>query len=299
MIRNRYHGTNIMALRIDAHQHFWDLSRTEFDYEWVKTDNFAAINKTFLPEHLQPHLTSTHIAHSVVVQTQHKLAENEWALNLAENNPFIAGVVGWVDLSSNECEEHVLALKENPKFVGIRHVTQDEPDENFIVGDLILRGLGVLEKHTVPFDLLFYVQHLKHAVTLGQTFPDLPLVIDHLAKPTIKTGEITDWASDLRTAAEFPNIHCKLSGLITEATWNTWTPADLRPYIETALEAFGPRRCMFGSDWPVCKLAGSYEQVYGALMEVVGDLSLDEQDWILGKTATEFYRLKLETPHLP
>ena len=298
MIRNRHHRKNIMALRIDAHQHFWDLSRTEFDYDWVKTDHLAVINETFLPEHLQPHLASTHIDHSVVVQTQHKLAENEWALNLAKKNPFIAGVVGWVDLSSIECEEHILALKENPKFVGIRHVTQDEPDDDFIVGDLILRGLAVLEKHTVPFDLLFYVQHLKHAVKLGRTFPDLPLVIDHLAKPTIKTGEITDWASDLRAAAQFSNIHCKLSGLITEATWNEWTPADLRPYIETALEAFGPRRCMFGSDWPVCKLAGSYEQVYGALMEVVGDLSRDEQDWILGKTATEFYQLKLDTPGL-
>ena len=173
-------------------------------------------------------------------------------------------------------------------------MTQDEPDDDFIVRSEILRGLKTLEKHSVPFDLLFYTKHLHHAAQLARELPELPMVVDHISKPKIKDGIIEGWQTDLRQAAEAPNIFCKLSGMITEADWQNWKPADLKPYVEIALDAFGPERCLFGSDWPVCELAGSYEQVHGALVEVLGPLSESENARIFGETAIEFYRLQVD-----
>lgn len=274
---------------IDAHQHFWKLS--QFDYSWLESDTHEPIRRNFLPADLEPLIDDVGVTKSVIVQTQHRLAENDWALELAEGNDRIAGVVGWVDLASEECEQQIERYKDVPKFVGVRHITQDEPDNDFIVRPDVLRGLKVLEKHNVPFDLLFYVKHLHHAQTLGESLPNLPMVVDHLAKPEIKAGNIDNWQSNLRTAAKFPNIYCKLSGMVTEADWQNWKPKDLKPYVDIALEAFGPSRCMYGSDWPVCTLAGSYQQVFDALVEVLGPISDDERDQIFRKTATEFYRL--------
>jgi L-fucono-1,5-lactonase len=250
------------------------------------------IRRSFLPEDLATHIGNVGVERTVFVQTQHNVEENRWVLGLAEQHDFIAGVVGWVDLASDECESQLLEFKDHPKFVGIRHVTQDEPDNDFIIRDDVVRGLRVLEKHSVPFDLLFYTKHLRHAASLATMLPGLPMVIDHLAKPKIKDGIIDGWREDLQSAAQHPNIYCKLSGMITEADWNRWKPSDLRPYVETALEAFGPERCMFGSDWPVCELAGSYQQVYEALREIVGDLSPSELEQIFGGTATRFYGLR-------
>jgi len=265
-----------MPPTIDAHQHFWQLSRPGYDYDWLDDPAKASIRRDYLPEHLAPLIGSVGVERTVFVQTQHNLLENAWVLELAEKNPFVAGVVGWVDLASPACEEQVQEFWRYSKFVGVRHITHDEPDDDFIVRPEVLRGLAVLEQHRVPFDLLFHVKHLKHATTLAHRFPDLPMVIDHLAKPQIKAGRIDDWLPLFNAAAECPNLYCKLSGMVTEADWQTWTPADLRPYVETALELFGPERCMFGSDWPVCELAGSYEQVYRALDEVLPLLSNDE-----------------------
>ena len=279
-----------MATTIDAHQHFWQLD-LPFDYAWLNAPAHVPIRRDFLPEHLEPLLRSASVGYSIFVQTQHNLDENRWALDLADHHPFIAGVVGWVDLAGPDCEGQLLELLEHPKFVGVRHVTQDEPDDDFIVRDDVLRGLAVLEKHGVPFDLLFYVKHLRHAATLARRFPSLPLVIDHLAKPRIKEGRTDDWLPHLRAAAACPNVYCKLSGMVTEADWHNWTAADLRPYVQTALDVFGPERCMFGSDWPVCELAGSYERVYHAQVEALGPISAAERDAIFGGTATRFYRL--------
>lgn len=283
-----------MTTRIDSHQHFWQLSKP-FDYSWLDAEAMAPICRDYLPADLEPQIQAVGIDHTVFVQTQHNVAENEWALELAEQNDFISGVVGWVDLANDQCEEQLLQFKDRPKFVGVRHITQDEPDDNFIVRDGILRGLRVLEKHNVPFDLLFYVKHLKHARELARLFPNLSMVIDHLAKPRIKDHAVDDWIENFRAAAKFPNMYCKLSGMITEADWENWQPADLRPYVETALDAFGPDRCMYGSDWPVCELAGSYEQVHSALAEVLGPLSESENAKIFGGTAQEFYQLELAT----
>jgi len=276
---------------IDAHQHFWQLSQP-FDYSWLDNPDLAAIRRDYLPVDLKPHLEATGVQQSIFVQTQHNLAENRWVLAMAEENDWLVGIVGWVDLASEACEEQLLELKEQPKFVGIRHVTQDEPDEDFIIRSEILRGLKVLEKHQVPFDLLFYVQHLKHADHLGRELSELPMVIDHLSKPKIKVQSIDDWLPQLKAAAQHENIYCKLSGMITEADWENWQPANLKPYIDAALELFGPRRCMFGSDWPVCELAGSYEQVHGALKEVLGSISNDEAHEIFEGTARRFYRIE-------
>ena len=281
-----------MSKIIDAHQHFWQHSQP-FDYSWQDGDVMAPIRRDYLPSDLLPHLENTGVDASVFVQTQHNVEENRWVLGLAEENDFVVGVVGWVDLASEECEEQLLEIKGHPKFVGIRHVTQDEPDDDFIVRSEVIRGLKVLEKHGVPFDLLFYVKHLKHATTLARELRGLPMVIDHLSKPRIKEQVTEDWIDNFKAAAEFPNIYCKLSGMITEADWQNWRPADLKPYVETAFEAFGPERLMYGSDWPVCELAGTYEQQHAALIEVLGSLSKSESEAIFGGTATKFYGLQV------
>ncbi len=279
-----------MALTIDAHQHFWKRS-LPFNYGWLDAPQNAAISHDFLPEDLRPLLESVHVDQSIFVQTQHNLEENRWVLGLAEQHPFLAGVVGWVDLASEECESQLLEFKDHPKFVGIRHVTQDEPDDNFIVREDVLRGLSVLEKHGVPFDLLFYVKHLHHVPALAARLPDLPMVIDHLAKPEIKATRTDNWLPNFRAAAKFANVYCKLSGMITEADWLHWTANDLKPYVQSALDLFGPERLMFGSDWPVCELAGSYQRVYEALVEALGPITPSERERIFGGTATAFYGL--------
>lgn len=275
---------------IDAHQHFWQLDRP-FDYGWLEEPDKQPIRRDYLPADLKPHLDATGIDKSVFVQTQHNVDENRWVLQLAEQNDFIAGVVGWVDLASEACEDQLLEFKDHPKFVGIRHITQDEPDDDFIIRPEVIRGLKVLEKHQLPFDLLFFTKHLKHAVKLANELPELPMVIDHLSKPEIASGRIDEWRTDLQNAAKFPNMYCKLSGMITEADWSKWQPADLKPYVDVALEAFGPSRCMYGSDWPVCELAGSYEQQHAALLECIGGLSESESAQIFGTTASAFYGL--------
>lgn len=274
-------------MRIDAHQHFWEIGR--FDTSWMDSPELAPLRRDFLPGHLNEEIARVDIDRTVFVQTQHNLEENRWVLALADEHDFIAGVVGWVDLASEAVEDQLTEFTSHPKFVGIRHITHDESDDRFILREDIGRGLKVLEKHQIPFDLLFFVKHLGHAKTLAAAMPDLPLVIDHLAKPEIAAGNIEDWAKELAAAALHPNLYCKLSGLVTEAGWDTWKAADLMPYIETALEAFGADRCMFGSDWPVCTLAANYQEVHAALLESLSSISEDERSMIFGGTAARFY----------
>ena len=277
---------------IDAHQHFWQLGKP-FNYGWLHSERHQRICRDYLPADLRPILGRCGVGKTVFVQTQHDLAETRWGLELSDANDFIAGVVGWVDLRSQECEEQLDEFLAHPRFVGVRHIVQDEPDEDFVIRPEFLRGLGVLERKGVAYDLLFYHQHLGHAATLGERFPELRLVIDHLSKPRIREGMLDPWRKQLRAAARFPNVYCKLSGMVTEADWVNWRAADLRPYVEEALEAFGVERCMFGSDWPVCELAGGYGEVLSALVSAMGGLTPTENARIFGGTAAEFYRLKL------
>lgn len=274
---------------IDAHHHFWQ--RDLFNYSWLDEPPLAAINRDFLPADLEPLIRAAGVDRTVFVQTQHKLDETRWALGLAAQHAFLAGVVGWVDLASPDCEQQLLAFKASPKFKGVRHVTQDEPDVDFIVRDDVLRGLRVLERHGVPFDLLVYLRQLPHAATLARTLPDLPIVLDHLGKPRIKARSLDDWLPHFRAASAFPNVVCKLSGMITEADWQGWTADDLRPYVRTALDLFGPDRLIFGSDWPVCELAGTYAEVKGALIDALGAISEAERSAIFGGTAARVYGL--------
>jgi L-fuconolactonase len=280
-----------MGLVVDAHQHFWQRSQRGFNYGWLDAPRMKPIAGDFLPRDLEPLLKKVGVDYSVFVQTQHNAAENDWVLGLADAHPFLAGVVGWVDLASPRCEEQLVDFRKHRKAVGIRHVVHDEPDDDWIVRDDVLRGLGVLERHGVPFDLLFFPRHLRHAATLARKFPGLPLVIDHLAKPRIKEGRMEGWLEDLRAAAAFPNVYCKLSGMVNEADWRGWTAGDLRPYVQTALEFFGPGRCMYGSDWPVSAAVAGYERVFHGLVEALGPIGEGERGQIFGGTAIEFYRL--------
>ena len=194
---------------IDSHHHFWDRSLSQFDYSWQENPELKKICQSFLPEHLKPQIDAAGVDKTIFVQTQHSLLENDWVLDLSKSHDWIAGIVGWVDLASPDCESQVERLQEHSKFVGVRHVVQDEPDDNFIVRDDVLRGLKVLENHGVPYDLLFYVKHLKHASTLAEKFPNLKLVINHLAKPQIKYRQWEGWIENFKTAAQHPNIWCK------------------------------------------------------------------------------------------
>lgn len=276
-------------LVIDAHQHFWDL--THFDYPWMSGPELAPLRRDYLPADLEPLLGPAGVDRSVFVQARHDVEESRWVLGLSERHSFLAGVVGWVDLASDACEEQLAELRRHPAFVGIRHITHDEPDDDWIVREEVLRGLKLLERHGVPFDLLFRPRHLRHVPTLARRLPDLPMVIDHLAKPAIRERRMDGWREELEAAARFPNIHCKLSGMVTEADWEAWTPADLAPYVRVALEAFGPERLMFGSDWPVSNLCGSYGQVVDALREALGDVGDEARARIFGGTAERFYGL--------
>lgn len=279
-----------MQGRIDAHHHLWR-RRPSLDYRWLDRPELEPIARDFLPADLDPLIRQAGVVKTVLVQTQHDTRENDWALGIADACPFVAGVVGWVDLASPDCEKQLLAVKDHPKFVGVRHVTQDEPDDDFIIRKEVLRGLRVLERHGVPFDLLFYVKHLHHVPKLAEALPDLPMVIDHLAKPRIKEHGINDWLPDFKAAARFPNIYCKLSGMVTEANWYSWTSDDLRPYVGRALDEFGADRLMFGSDWPVSNLAGTYQEVVDGLIEALGPISTSEHEQIFSGTARRFYKL--------
>ena len=273
---------------IDAHHHFWEIGR--FDYVWMDAPVLLPLRQNFLPEDLSPILRRLNVKRSVFVQTISNLEENRWIFSLMDRYDFLAGMVGWIDLTSDAIEEQLDEFADHSKFVGVRHQTHDEPD-GWLDRPDVLRGLGALARRSLPFDLLLFPKHLKYVPELARRFPDLPMVINHIAKPSIKEGRLDDWEPTFREAARCENVYCKLSGMITEADWEYWKPADLRPYIEIVLEAFGPSRLMFGSDWPVCTLAGGYERAFKALAENTSDLSEAEQAAIWGETAKQFYNL--------
>jgi len=250
--------------------------------------------QNYLPSQLEPILKECSVAQTILVQASNSLAETYWLLNLAERHPFIAGVVGWVDLQHPEMEQELEVLTVDPKFKGVRHLVESEPADDWLVEPSVLRGLRVLEKHRVSYDLLVHTRHLKHVKALAEACPDLRLVIDHMAKPPIASREVADWARALKEVSAYPNISCKLSGLVTEANGTSWTPEDLKPYVERAVEFFGPRRMMFGSDWPVCLLASSYLQVLESFQLLLAGLAEEDRNRIFGENATEFYRLRGE-----
>jgi L-fuconolactonase len=280
-------------MKIDSHQHFWNYSAD--DYSWIGA-GMERLARDYLPADLEAVAAPEGITGSVAVQARQSLVESRWLLGLAERQPFIRGVVGWVDLRSDRVADDLAALAPQQKFVGVRHVVQDEPDPRFLLGEAFVRGLRHLHQFGLTYDLLLYPQQLPAAVELAGLLPEQPFVLDHLAKPRItspiKTSEFAGWRRDIEALAHHGNVCCKLSGLVTEAAWRQWQPTDFRPFLEVALTAFGPERLMFGSDWPVCLLSADYADVAAIVRDFIAPLSPAEQAQIWGGTASRFYALK-------
>jgi len=275
---------------IDSHQHFWQPGR--FDYPWMNS-SLGVLYRDYLPDQLEPILAQNGVVKTVLVQASNSVEESRWLLKLADRYAFIAAVVGWVDLTSADVDRQLDELTSQPKFKGVRHLVESEPADDWLVQPQVLRGLKRLSTYGVSYDLLVHTRHLKHIQKVVDACPDLKLVVDHMAKPPIAKGAIETWRQELRQVAGNANIHCKLSGLVTEANWTSWTTDDLRPYVDCAFELFGSSRLLFGSDHPVCLLAASYERVLESFRELLTDLSADEQERIFGRNAAEFYRLNV------
>ncbi len=275
-------------MKIDAHHHLWRY--TKEDYGWIDP-GMAAIARDFLPADLAGETKAAGIDATVAVQARQSLEETAWLLDLAKRHSLIAGVVGWVDLCSPALPGQLERLSSQPRLAGVRHVVQDEPDDQFMLRADFLRGIGLLARFGLTYDILVFPRHLPVARRLVERFPGQPFVLDHIAKPAIKTGELEPWAADLRGLAAFPNVTCKVSGMVTEADWQGWQPADFRPYLDVIFEAFGPARIMFGSDWPVCRLAAGYSQVVSLVADYTASLSPTEQAQVWGGTARRFYGL--------
>jgi len=257
----------------------------------MKSDN-EVLYRNYLPAQLEPVLTENGVSGTVLVQASNSMAESRWLLALAEENSFIAGVVGWVDLMNTvELESQLQKLTANKKFKGVRHLVESEPADDWLLRREVVDGLKRLSAHGLTFDLLVHQRHLKYARIAADQCPELSLVIDHLAKPPIARQEFDEWARELRPFATYSNVYCKLSGLVTEANWTTWKTDDLRPYVDYALELFGPERLMFGSDYPVCLLAASYKQVLDSFQELLKELSAGEREQVFSSNAARFYRL--------
>lgn len=274
-------------MKIDAHHHFWHYNTQ--DYGWI-SDEMAVLRRDFLPADLKPELDRAGIDRVVSVQARQCIEETEWLLKLAEENDFIAGVVGWLPIASPEFPALLEKFAANPKLRAIRHVVQDEPDDRFILGEAFNRGIDRLLAAHLVYDILIFERHLPYATEFVKNHsPEQVFVLDHIAKPKIAAGEMQPWADNLRKLAAFPNVYCKLSGLVTEADIHNWTPDQLRPYVETVLDAFGPERVMFGSDWPVCTCATDYSAWRGLVGEFISRLSETEQAQIMGGTALKAY----------
>ncbi|NUP95744.1 MAG: amidohydrolase family protein [Planctomycetaceae bacterium] len=284
-----------MTARIDAHQHFWKLARG--DYRWLGPE-LAPLYRDFGPQDLAPLRARHGIAGSVVVQAADTLAETEFLLKIAGNEPSVLGVVGWVELESRNAPDTLARLAQHPKFVGVRPMLQDLADERWILRESVAPALHALVELDLAFDALVKPRHLPHLVTLVERHPELRIVIDHGAKPDIAAGPgwsgFSAWVSHLRTLGRQPLLHCKLSGLATEARAD-WTPEDLRPHVDALLGAFGPERMMWGSDWPVVELGGGYDRWASVSHALVAPLNPAERLALFGATAAGFYGLELNT----
>ncbi|MEQ2008590.1 MAG: amidohydrolase family protein [Limisphaerales bacterium] len=275
-------------MTIDSHQHFWKYTPAE--YPWMKPE--WPIRRDFLPPDLAREMAKVGIVGCVAVQAQQTVAEARWLLSLADAEPFIKGVVGWVDMQSERVEEQLAELAQHPRFVGVRHVVQDEPDDNFMLRPACQRGIGKLRQFNLAYDFLLFPKQLPAAIQLVANFPEQRFVLDHIAKPPIAAGSLSPWREQLRELAQAPNVWCKVSGIVTEARWDGWRAEDFRPYLDVVFAAFGVERLMFGTDWPVCTLAGSYEQVHTLVNDYTRGLTVEAREKFFGGNAAEFYRLR-------
>lgn len=275
-------------MRIDSHQHFWELD--VLPYPWMPPAP-NPLRRNYLPPDLKPHLDGARFDGCVTVQAAQVDAEAEWMLGLADKYPFIKGVVAWVNLKDPNVGKRLDQLQKHSRFKGIRHLIHDEPDVKWALQPDVIRGLKELERRDIPYDLLLRPPHLPIVKPLVDALPKLRMVIDHIAKPLIKDKVMEPWAKQMEEISKIPQIYVKLSGMITEADQKNWKASDLGPYVHHVYQLWGPDRCMFGSDWPVCRLAGEWKQVLAAFTQSLGPLQQDVREKILGETATKFYRL--------
>ncbi|WP_340401788.1 amidohydrolase family protein [Paenibacillus sp. FSL H8-0079] len=275
-------------MKLDAHQHFWEYNVA--DYGWIG-EEMKAIRQSFLPEDLEPLLVQSGMDGCIVVQARQSLTETEWLLQLADRYECIKGVVGWVDLCSDEVRTQLELFASNPCLKGVRHVIQDEVDLKYVLREDFQRGISLLKEYDLAYDLLVSKEQLPYAVELVKAFPEQRFVLDHLAKPDIKSGILSPWKEALESLAAQPNAYCKLSGIVTEADWANWTPKDFTPYLNIAIEAFGAERLMFGSDWPVSNVSATYSDVYGLIITRINALPIADQQMILGGTCAAFYQI--------
>lgn len=276
---------------VDAHHHVWDPATA--DYPWL-TDDVAVIRRRFTPGDLAPELAAAGVDATVLVQTRSSQEETAEFLALAADTPFIRGVIGWVDLTDPGVAEAIAALRADPaqdRLVGIRHQAHDEPDSEWLLRDDVVRGIGAVGAAGLAYDLLVRPRELPAALQLARALPDVRFVIDHLAKPPIAAGELEPWRDVISGFSGLDHVACKVSGLVTEADWSSWTPDDLQPYMDHAIEVFGPMRLLFGSDWPVCLLAATYGEVVETALTTLRALSVVEQAAVMGGNATRIYGL--------
>jgi L-fuconolactonase len=276
-------------MRIDSHQHFWRYSPVE--YAWID-DSMAALRRDFLPADARCEMDRARVDACVAVQARQSLEETRWLLELADANPFVAGVVGWIDLQSSEAAAQLETFTQHPKLVGVRHIVQSEADDRFMLRPEFCRGISLLADRGLTYDILIYPKHLPAAVELVSRFPQQRFILDHLAKPDIRAREMREWEKGIRALAEYPLVFCKLSGLVTEADWANWTPDHIRAYFDVAFDCFGSSRLLFGSDWPVCMVAADYRQVVSLVENYMADRPDAEREAIMGGNAVRLWRLE-------
>jgi L-fuconolactonase len=280
-------------VKIDAHQHFWKYEPRE--YAWID-ETTRPLQRDFLPEHVEPEMQGARFDGAVAVQARQTLEETAFLLELADRHPFIVGVVGWVDLRASDARAQLERFARHPRLVGIRHIVQGEPDDRFLLGADFCRGIALLPAFDLAYDILIYPRHLPVAAEFASRFEGHRFVLDHLAKPEIRRGEIRSWERDLRRLAARPNVSCKLSGLVTEADWQRWSAADLKPYLDVAFDCFGAQRLMVGSDWPVCTVAAAYGRTMSVFEDYLARSSQTEREAVLGGNAARFWKFDLAEP---
>lgn len=276
-------------MRIDSHQHFWKYDAVRD--AWI-TAEMAVLRRDYLPQDLAPELQRNNVDATIAVQADQSETETLFLLDLAEANSFIAGVVGWVDLRSPQLADRLHFYSRYERLVGFRHIVQAEADDRFLLQDDVMRGLRQLQPYGFTFDLLVYPRQLPAAIEVSSRLPGQHFVLDHVAKPPIRAGERRPWEQHIRELAENPNVYCKVSGLVTEADWQRWTPDDCKPYLDVVFDAFGVDRLMFGSDWPVCLLAGTYSQVTALIADYAQQLAPRALESVMGLNAMRFYRIR-------
>jgi L-fuconolactonase len=277
-----------MRPQIDSHHHFWRYNPEE--YSWID-DSMALLRRDFLPEDLQPEIQRSGIDGVISVQARQSLEETSWLLDLAASHSYIRGVVGWVPLTDGNLQKILESLAPSGRLKSVRHVLQGEPDDRYMLRSDFNRGISLLKDFQLAYDILVFERHLPYALEFVRQHPQQIFVLDHVAKPRIRDRIVSPWRENVRELAKFPNVHCKVSGMVTEAHYTSWKEEDLVPYFGTVLEAFGPSRLLFGSDWPVCLVAASYGTWIALVRRQIAKLSGSEQSAILGGTAARVYRI--------